>query len=297
MGDFSRLERLNVLLAAFGAFCGMYAVGSLAVAAWEQWRRQLVSEAEMEVEEMLMQLPAAKILNFSLMIAGVLAILTFIGISSSGRRFNWEAGALFSGLVMIIAILVPRQVLKFLKKRRLERFNDQLEEALNGMGNSLKAGFSIIQAIEAVVRQNRNPISLEFKLMMQQTHLGMSLDEALRNMAKRVESEDFYLVASAVSTARQTGGDLTGIFERLAAMIRERLRIQRRVRSLTAQGRLQAIVLGALPMLLLFVLFLMAPDKIIRFFTNPIGVLIFIIVLILEVCGFLVIRKIVNIDI
>ena len=116
-------------------------------------------------------------------------------------------------------------------------------------------------------------------------------------MTKRVESEDFYLVANAIITARQTGGDLTGVFDRLATMIRERLRIKRRIMTLTAQGRLQGIVLGSLPLVLLGILYLMDPEMIRNFFTQPIGIFLFFVVIMLEIGGFLVIRKIVNIDI
>jgi tight adherence protein B len=290
-------DKLAVVLTAVAAGLAAWAIGNLAYDRVQNWRNQMLDEAELELEEMLLQIPTEQLINAFTFIGTGISGIVFMLVTFAGDGLHWKAGIVLGMLMFFVTLLIPRVAITFLKKRRLQRFNEQLEEALLSMSNSLKAGFSIVQAIETVVRQNRQPISIEFKLMMQQTHLGMSMDEALQNMARRVNSNDFYLVSTAISTARVTGGDLTGIFDRLAAMIRERMRIERRIQSLTAQGRLQGIVLGLLPMLLLFVLFLMAPDTVIHFFSQPVGIALFLLTVTLEICGYYIIRKIVNIDI
>ena len=295
--DQVRIQMIAVLLLSAATCLGIWALGEILVQKADQWHKRFLAEAEYELEDMLLQMPGASMLNYSFIVAGVAGVLSFLFFGSMGDNWNWKVGVVFGAVTFGGFVWLSRLLLRFLRKRRLERFNDQLEEALMSMSNSLKAGFSITQAIEMVVKQNKHPISLEFKLMLQQTHLGVSLDEALQNMNKRVASEDFQLVSSAIATARQTGGDLTGVFDRLATMIRERLRIQRRIRTLTAQGRLQGMVLGALPLVLLAVLYMLDADLVRGFFTKPLGVLLFFIVIILDVCGFLVIRKIVAIDI
>ncbi len=290
--------RPALYLAALAVGLGVWSVGSLLLAGIDHWRRRFLEDAEFEMEEMLLQIPAATVLNYSLLAAAAAAVIAFLVTAPGAEGFNWQLGLLFGVAAFVLVLVLSRFFLRFLRKRRLEKFNDQLEDALMSMSNALKAGFSIHQAIEMVIKQNKNPISLEFKLMIQQTQLGMSFDDALKNMAKRVESEDFNLVASATSTARQTGGDLTGVFDRLADMIRERLRIQRRIRTLTAQGRLQGLVLGGLPMILLLILYFVVDKQLVRgFFSHPVGILLFIVVIFLEIGGFLTIRKIVNIDI
>lgn len=264
---------------------------------YDAWRRRFQSEADMAMEEMLYLLPGQKYTNYSLGAASLAAAVVFLGVTASGRTWNWHGGFIFGAGAFVLTIAAARFLLRLLRARRLEKFNDQLEESLLSMGNALKAGFSIMQTIEMVVKQNRYPISIEFSLMFQQTRLGMSFDDALKNMAQRVHSEDFDLVASAIRTARQTGGDLTGVFERLAALIRERRRIQRRIMTLTAQGRLQGRVLAGLPFILLGVLYLLDPAMITDFFTRPVGIALLLVVLVLETLGFLVIRRIVNIEI
>ena len=288
---------LAALLAAVAAGTGAWAGIYFGQKAFSNWRTRMVSEADVPLGEMLYQMPAERYINNSMFAAcGVAAIIFFIA-GNLGGGWNWPFALIGGTGAFFGAVAGSRSLLKFLQKMRLEKFNDQLEESLLGMSNALRAGFSITQAIEMVVKQKRQPISVEFSLMLQQTRLGMSFDEALRNMCARVKSEDFELVSGAIRTARTTGGDLTGVFDRLASMIRERRRIQRRIQTLTAQGRLQGRVLASLPMFLLLILYWMKPEMIKNFFSQPIGIVLFLFVLLLEVCGFLVIRKIVNIDI
>lgn len=288
---------MSALFAACAVFAAVWLLSDVGGRFYRRWRGAFEREAEIELAEMFYQMPASTFINYSLGASGGAAVVAFVAFGGMGEEWHWRAGLLFGSFALVGMLLLSRVFLRLLRAQRLERFNDQLEESLMGMSNSLKAGFSIIQAIEMVIKQNKQPISIEFRLMLQQTQLGMAFDEALQNMSERVCSEDFGLVSSAIRTARITGGDLTGVFDRLAVLIRERRRIQRRIRTLTAQGRLQGVVLGLLPMLLMFVLYLMDPALIRNFFTQPLGIVLFVFVLLLEGCGFLVIRKIVTIDI
>lgn len=291
------LDRIMVVLTGAAAAGLCWAVVMVVVEFVDRWRNRLLAETEVELQELLLLADARKIMNISLIAGAVLAGVGFIMGGAAGGRWSTQAGMVTAIPVFVAFVFLPRFVIRFLKLRRRERFDDQLEEALMGMANALKAGFSIQQAIDMVIRRGRQPIAIEFKLMMQQTRLGMSMDDALQNMARRVNSGDFELVASAISTARMTGGDLTGVLARLAELTRERLRIQRRIRSLTAQGRLQGAVLGMMPILLLMVLALIAPNMIAGFFGQPLGWVLTAGVVLLEVGGFLMIRQIVNIDI
>jgi tight adherence protein B len=184
-----------------------------------------------------------------------------------------------------------------LKKQRLAKFNEQLEDALLSMSSALKAGFSITQALENVASENRYPISFEFTLLSQELRLGVQFDTALRKMADRLESQDFELVAVAIITARQTGGELTSVLEELAGVIRERMRIAQRVRALTAQGRMQAWLISCVPFVLMFAMMHLAPDLMDAFFGSVVGVVVLLAVTLMVVGGFLWIRKITTIDV
>jgi tight adherence protein B len=203
-----------------------------------------------------------------------------------------------AGLVFSVPMLrFPRLLLAVLKARRLKRFNIQLVDALTGMSNSLKAGFSIMQSFEAIARDGENPIAQEFGALLQQTRVGVSFSEALTNLQERVGSADLTLVCLAVETARQTGGNLTGIFEQIAATIRERFRIENRIQTLTAQGKLQGIVVGIMPLIIAAALMVVDPGMMIPFLQSGAGMAIVAIVAVLLLCGGIIIRKIVRIDV
>ncbi len=261
------------------------------------YRERYIRETSVQLDDVLLQMPAGRIFDLTIAICGLAAFLAVAIFGVSSTNWSWPKAAFIAVLAAVAAFPIPRVYLKFLKKRRIQRFNEQLEDALNSMSSALKAGFSINQAIEVIASENRNPISIEFRLLLQEIRLGVPLEQALENMVRRLESDDFELVATAILTARQTGGELTVIFERLASMIRERMRISGKLRALTAQGRLQSYVVGAMPFLLMIIMNYIAPDMMSSFFNSMTGIFLILGAVGLVIGGFLVIRKITNIDI
>ena len=262
-----------------------------------RYKERYLRDTAVELDDVFLQMPAGRIFDLTIALSGLSAFISLIVFGMSSTTWSWPKAAFIAALAAVVTFPAPRLYLKFLGKRRLEKFNEQLEDALNSMSSALKAGFSINQAIEVIASENRNPISIEFRLLLQEIRLGVQLEQALENMVKRIGSEDFELVATAILTARQTGGELTVIFERLAGMIRERMRISGKLRALTAQGRLQSYVVGAMPFLLMIVMNYIAPDMMSAFFNSMAGILLILGAVMLVVMGFLVIRKITNIDI
>lgn len=195
------------------------------------------------------------------------------------------------------ALRLPVQFVLLLKERRRRRFNVQLVDALVHMSNALKAGFSINQAFETIVENGETPIAQEFELFLQQTRIGVSFVEALQNMDKRVGSDDLTLVCTAIDIARRTGGNLTEIFDKISLTIRERMRIESRVRTLTAQGRLQGLIVGAMPIILGVAMTVLRPSIMMPFLRSTQGMIAVAAVLVLITLGGLLIRKIVKIDV
>ena len=261
-----------------------------------RYRERYVNEAAIELDDVLLQVPANRIFDVSLACSafGGFMTATLMGVGSA--NWSWVKGVGLSLLVAGLAFTIPRVYLRILKKQRMKKFNQQLEGALSTISSSLKAGFSINQALEAVV-ENLHPISVEFRLLVQEIRLGVPFEEALEKMVRRLDSGDFELVATAVMTARQTGGELTVILDRLANVIRERLRITNKLNALTAQGRMQAGIIGMMPFALLMVLSWVRPQMMNNFFQNPLGMMMIGAAALLVGIGFLVIRKILSIDI
>ena len=186
---------------------------------------------------------------------------------------------------------------KWLDRRRREKFNAQLPEALATMSNALRAGFSIAQAFDSVVEQGKKPMSEEFAILQQQLRVGMSFESALESMSERVGSDDLTLVTTAILISRKTGGNVTEIFDKISETIRGRMRIERKAKTLTAQGRLQGIVVSAMPLFLGLIMTLIKPGLMIPFLTSFTGILAVLVMCALIFVGWLMIRRIVRIDV
>ena len=186
---------------------------------------------------------------------------------------------------------------KWLDQRRREKFNAQLPEALATMSNALRAGFSIAQAFDSVVEQGEKPMSEEFAILQQQLRVGMSFESALESMSERVGSDDLTLVTTAILISRKTGGNETEIFDKISETIRGRMKIERKVKTLTAQGRLQGIIVSAMPILLGIAMCVLKPKLMIPFLTSMTGILCVAVMTVLIVLGWMMIRKIIKIDV
>ncbi len=253
--------------------------------------------AARQFEDLFLFIPPRRIAEISWALAGVIFILVaaaFFDLSNPGAT---AAGLALGGVGAAGAFLLPSQVLAFLKDRRRQRFNIQLVDALIHMSNALKAGFSINQAFETIVENGENPIAQEFNLFLQQTRVGMGFNEALQNLDQRVGSEDLTLVCTAIDIARRTGGNLTEIFDKISLTIRERMRIESRVRTLTAQGRLQGWVVGSMPVVLGVAMTMLRPSMMMPFLKSTTGMIAMAGVMVLITCGALMIRKIIRIDV
>jgi tight adherence protein B len=203
-----------------------------------------------------------------------------------------------------IGFMLPRFWLGRRKAGRLNAFNKQLPDTITLLANALRAGSSFLQAIELVVRESRPPVSLEFGRVIREVNLGLPFEQALENMVRRVRSDDLELMATAISIQHTVGGNLAEILDSIAYTIRERVRIQGEIRTLTAQQRLSGYVVGFLPIGLAGFLFVAAPNFMEPMFKNPpdvlglpAGVVILIVGGVMMFIGFMFIRKIVDIEV
>lgn len=262
-----------------------------------RYRERYLQEARTELDDVLIQIPAARVLEISIAFSACGVVASALLLSFSAEQISAQTLLIVTLTSACVLFPIPRVILRYLKMRRLNKFSTQLEDALNMISGALKAGFSINQALEEVADQDIHPLSVEFRLLTQEIRLGVSLEQALENMSRRMESEDFELVSVAISTARKTGGELTSTLSRVAALIRERVRIAQKVRALTAMGRMQAIMIGAMPFLLLWGMYHVSPHLIRSFFSTPLGVIALIVVTLMDIAGFLWIRKITKIEV
>ncbi|WP_372806225.1 type II secretion system F family protein [Pontiella sp.] len=284
-------------LFALCAFLMGWAILRMLGEAEESYAGDYTADTARQFEELFLFISPRQMLSISRSVATVVFFLLFFAAGNVESIAGAITGTVVGSLGAAAALFAQRLILRVLKIRRLDRFNNQLVDALANMSNALKAGFSIQQAFESVVADGLNPIAQEFGMFLQQLRVGVRFDEALSDMEKRIGSEDLMLMTQAIEISRQTGGNLTEVFDRIAETIRERRRIEGKIKSLTAQGRIQGIIVSLIPIFLAAFLYFYDPGMMIGFFRSVAGIAIMVIILILMGCGGLLIRRIVNIDV
>ncbi|MHB1419229.1 MAG: type II secretion system F family protein [Bacillota bacterium] len=202
----------------------------------------------------------------------------------------------FSIVFGAVGFILPHLLLNMACNRRLHRFESQIGDSLVILANSLRAGFSFLQAMDMVSKEMPEPIAGEFARTLREMNLGATTEEAMMRMAARVGSGDLDLVVTAVLIQRQVGGNLSEVLNNISFTIRERNRIKGEIRTLTAQGRISGLVVGLLPFFLSVALFLVNRSYIMVLFTHPLGLLLLGGGLVSQCIGFLAIRKLVNIE-
>jgi len=206
--------------------------------------------------------------------------------------------SLFIGIAAGVAgFYAPGIYLKIQQRRRLNAFNDQLGDAISLLANSLRSGYSLLQSIETVAKELPDPISMEFARIVQEVGLGLSNEQAMNNMLRRIQSDDLDLMITAVNVQHEVGGNLAEILEVIGHTIRERVRIKGEIRVLTAQGMISGYIISLLPVVLGLILYLMNPDYMVAMFQEVCGWIMVSVAAIGIITGFIAIQKIVRIEV
>lgn len=221
-----------------------------------------------------------------------------LAVVGSGLLAQFATGRLPLSLTVVgIATVAPIVALGIAVDRRKSRFEGQLADVLNMISGSLRGGWGVQQAIGLVVQEAPSPAAEEFKRVETETRLGMPLERSLQSMADRMDSAAFHAAVSAIAIQREVGGNLAEVLDVVATTIREREALRRHVKALTAEGRLSAYLLVALPILMVLVLLVINPDYLLTLLTTPFGVTLAATGLVLLVVGSLWLRRATKIEV
>lgn len=221
-------------------------------------------------------------------IAGLLGMLLFYVITLN--TIIAPIAGLMIPLIMWLAVVMR-------VNRRQKAFTEQLGDCLTTVANALRAGYSFQQAMDVVAKEMEPPISSEFERMSTDIAMGVTLEDAMEQMNKRVGSADFDLVVTAVLIQREIGGNLAQILDTISETIQERIRMKREIKALTAQGRFSAIVLLMLPFAMAIFCWIFNGEQMKVFVTEDAGRIALIIAIFLEILGYVIIQRIVDIEI
>ena len=254
---------------------------------YQQWRANFTESAKVSLHDMFLFIDPGTLFQFNLAAFALLPLLAWL---FTGLLF-------FAVLGAVVGALLPRLAWIWLRKRRQERLIEQLPDGLTMMAGSMRAGASLQIALDLVVKESPAPLSQEFSVLLREQRLGLALEDSLRGLSQRLQLEDVDLFVSALTIAKEVGGNLSEILERLAATLRAKAVMEGKIRALTSQGKLQGIVVGLLPVFLAGVLYAMDPVAMMPLFTTLYGWATMAAILVMLLLGGLFIRKIVSIDV
>lgn len=203
----------------------------------------------------------------------------------------------FALIGAVLGFYAPRLYVRYKQGKRLDAFNKQLGDTIVLLSNSLRSGYSLLQSMETAGKELPPPMSAELARVTREIGLGLTVQEALANMFRRMPSDDLDLLITAINVQHEVGGNLAEILDNIAHTIRERIRIFGEIRTITAQQRLSGIVLAALPAVLGFAMFLLNPSYISRMWQSLCGLLMLGTGAIMMVIGYFVIRRITDIKV
>ena len=245
-------------------------------------------------EIMFIEVDPQKITWVLLFMSFGLGSLTFITFALLGKIYL----AVILGVAMLIfGWKSPKPIVDFFENRRKKKYMMQMVDALNLMANGLRAGLTMPQSIGMVVDELPPPVSQEFNLVLQQAKIGVPLDEALENLKKRVYTEDNEMFVTSVNILRETGGNLAETFDTIVLVIRERLRLQLKIETYIASGKIQAYIIGAMPFLMIIMFGLGDPDYFPLLFETLLGIIALLIIVAMVSFGMWVIFKIIDIKV
>jgi tight adherence protein B len=250
-------------------------------------RRGVLGRLEVALERADLPLRPGEAMFFYLAITAVVAALGFV----------MAGNPIVIVLVLALGAAMPAQILKFMVKRRRNKFQAQLPDVLQILASTLKAGYSLPQGVEAVSHEVPQPAAKELTRVMIEARLGRPLEEALQEAADRLNSEDFAWVVMAIGIQREVGGNLAELLLSVADTMTQRERLRRDIKSLTAEGRMSAYVLGMLPPGLGGAIYMLNPEYIQVLWTDSMGRILSAIASVLMVGGFFWMRKMIEVDI
>ena len=281
------LQLISALLWGLAAGLLAWKIFSSSSQAMANYRSTFIDTASDNMADMFVFIDPGKIFYFNMLAL----VLSF--------PLVWlMTGSILIGLGAAAAIfLLPQWMYARLRRMRITRFMTQLPDGLAMISGSMQAGASLNMALEGLVKEQPAPMSQEFELLIREQRIGVDMEEALSHMDERIKNADFGMVITALLISREVGGNLAEVLDTLATTLRRKMAMEDKVSSLTAQGKMQGIVMALLPLLLGGLLMLIEPESMSKMFTTVPGYFTMAFVVIWEGIGFMFISRITSIDI
>ena len=229
--------------------------------------------------------------KFSILFPGKLFIFLSIAFVVVGFTLSW-----FFAPIVFIYPLIEKVVKERIWRKKVERMEAQLVDFLNFYASSIKAGASLLQGFESAVKASPDPLASSLKPVVDEVRMGRKLGEAVIDWAKKIESREGYIIGTSLTIFQETGGNLTEVLMKIAELVKRRIALRNKVDSLTAMGRLQAIVMVILGPFVAFIVAAMAPEMFNAALKNAISIFLFIVAAGLELLAIVIMRRLMKVE-
>jgi len=283
-GPLYLLSVVGVFLSASLLAYGVFERGSELMGSYKE---TFTESASANAADMFMFIDATRLFYINLIAIVVFPLLIWLLIGD----------LLTAAAVFILLAVLPGIMYARIRKRRLKKFEEQLPDGLMMLSGAMRAGASLNIALEGLVKEQPAPLGQEFELFMREQRIGTDFEKSLDNMEKRLPIPDFAMLMSALRINREIGGNLAEIIESLAETLRRKQQMEGKIESLTAQGKMQGVVMTGLPVLLGVLLYFLEPESMEKLWTTPIGYGVLAVIIFMETLGYIMIQKITSIDV
>lgn len=282
---------MTLWIIALVVFMGTAAAGLVAVRAgdrfMQRYRESFLSQARLNLADMFMFMDPRQLFLMNMVALAVIPAVLWLVTGSP----------LLPLVALVVLATMPRKIYIWLRQRRISRIQEQLPDALLMLSGSMRAGVGFNPALETMVQDGLPPLAQELALVLREQRMGIKTDDAMENFARRVPIVDAKLFVSAVSISREVGGNLAEGLSTLAETLRRRLIMEGKVKALTAQGKLQGIVMAMLPVGMVAFLYFAYPETMRPMFETPFGWGVIATAAVMEYLGYRMCRKIMTIDV
>jgi tight adherence protein B len=282
---------MSLLPVAIVVFLAVAAIGYLAARSstvfWGRYQEAFTEQARFNLADMFMFMDERNLFRLNAVAMVLVPLLVWF----------LSGNPLLAIVTLVLILVLPKKVYRWLRQRRINQIQQQLPDGLMMVAGSMRAGLGFTPALESLARDVEPPLAQEFALLLREQRMGVKLEEALEHFNDRVPIQDVTLFVSAVGISREVGGNLAESMASLADTLRRRLIMEGKVNSLTAQGRLQGIVMAMMPVGLIGFLSFAYPDTMHEMYHSYVGWAVIAVAAVMEYLGYRMCRKITSIDI
>ena len=277
---------VSFALVSFSFFCLAWVVTNVIRQGFKMYHRNFYQQVDKGLRDVVVMMEPGQVFTLTLTAAFVIVPLVF-----------WLANIVFALAAAIVIFVAPSMVLKVMKKRRSDDFLEQLPDALSSIASSLRSGLNLVKAFQQVAKNQPQPLAQEFTQVLVEYRVGNDLNDSLDELAKRIGRDDLLLMNSAIKISRTVGGNLADTLEVLSKTLREKSKVEGKIRALTSMGKAQGTLATFFPVFVGYVFYKMEPASMSLLFTTKLGFIFLGLMIAMMAMAYFMIQKIVNVDV